>query len=580
VRLQPQWILRRRTPEAFLHQHPELDPVVARILYARHIETPAMIHAFLFGDGELEDPWHLRDMDHAVARIWKAIRSGEHIAVYGDFDVDGVTATVLMTSVLRELGAQVRPYIPDRFEDGYGLNARALDDLATAGVTLCVTVDCGVSSAYEVAHARAAGLDVVVTDHHTVPNTVPEAVAVVNPRRMYSEYAFRELAGVGVAYQVARALVADGPGASRAGQVLEECLDLVALGTIADVVPLEGENRTLARWGLERLRSAPRLGLGRLAEVAGLSLAGLDSADVAFRLAPRLNAAGRIEHARLAYALLTAGDDEQALSYAVELSRINQERQRLLEEQLEEACTAIDEAALPRLLFVQGPEYHEGVMGLVASRLREKYYRPALVLRRGPETSRGSARSVEGFHITRALEHCRGILARFGGHAQAAGLTVETRLIGELQKQLLEYAEQNLDDATLTPHLLVDAIVGLADIAFAPGQGRNTPQAIAALGPFGKGNPEPLLASLGVSVMQARAIGHGEQHLRLDIVQNGTRQSCIAFRQGELASGLHDGDCIDVVYRPQVHRWQDRESLQLVVEAVRTHQADGERALR
>ncbi len=476
-----------------------------------------------------------------------------------------------MTSALRSLGARVQAFIPDRFEDGYGLNMDAIDRLGEGGVTLCVTVDCGVRSTEEVAYARARGMDMIITDHHSVPDVLPDAVAVIDPRREDSDYSFRELAGVGVAYQVARALT-DALSSRRTQQsdaLLDEYLDLVGLGTIADVVPLEGENRTLARWGLNRMRSAARPGLQELARVAGIELAAISSTDVAFRIAPRLNAAGRIENARIAYQLLLARDGQQAAETAKTLNDRNRERQQLLEEQLVQAASQVDTASLPRLLFVHGPDYHEGIVGLVASRLREQFYRPALVLRSDTETSRGSARSIEGFHITQALESCRDILLRFGGHAQAAGFTLESARIPEFEARLLHYAEEHLEESMLVPRVQVDAIVDLQDVS------DRTPAAISLLGPFGKGNPEPLLATLGVNVMDLRRMGAEGKHLRLNIAQNGTPRACVAFRQGEVAEWLRPGDRIDMLYRPSLNRWQGRESLQLVVEALRPHRDIG-----
>ena len=567
-----EWILRRQTPDAFVQAHPELDPIVARVLYARHIDTPESIREFLSTDGSLGDPRQLADMDLAVERIRSAIETGEQIAVYGDFDVDGVTSTVLLTSALRSLGAHVQAFIPDRFEDGYGLNTDALDRLIANGVRLCVTVDCGVRSVAEIDYARLQGLDMVITDHHSVPDVLPAAIAVVDPKRGDNVYAFGDLAGVGVAYQVSRALVAsmaDTDVGRAAANALDAYLDLVALGTIADVVPLEGENRTLARWGLNRMRSAPRPGLAELARVADIELASLDSTDVAFRLAPRLNAAGRIENARIAYQLLMAANPSEAGPLAKTLDERNRERQQLLEKQLAEASRSVDGQSVPALLFIEGPDYHEGIVGLVASRLREQFYRPVLVLRRGADTARGSARSIEGFHITEALESCRDLLLRFGGHAQAAGFTLESGQIDPFRDRLLAYAEEHLDAETLTPRLLVDAIVGLSDISFDPAHGRNTPGAIAQLGPFGKGNPEPVLATLNATVTRLKRIGSEGKHLRLDVAQNGTPSTCIAFRQGDVADWLSAGDRIDLVYRPAVNRWQGRESLQLVVQAVR-----------
>ncbi|NLT73062.1 MAG: single-stranded-DNA-specific exonuclease RecJ [Chloroflexi bacterium] len=565
-----EWILRRRTPDDFIREHPELDPVVARILYARKFDSTERIRDFLSTEGTIQAPWLLAGMSDAVERIERAIAEGERIAVYGDFDVDGVTATVLLTSILQNLGARVLSFIPDRFEDGYGLNSDALDRLQAQGITLCITVDCGIRSVDEVDYAQLRGVDMIVTDHHSLPETLPRAYAVVNPRRPDSSYAFTELTGVGVAFQLARALrerLAGAPPDSGPDTYTDQYLDLVALGTIADVAPLEGENRTLVRWGLNRLRSAPRPGLVELAALAGIELATLDSTDVAFRIAPRLNAAGRIENATIASQLLMAPDARVAGPLAKQLDEINRDRQQLLEAQVSQARDMVDAADLPSILFIEGPDYHEGIVGLVASRLREHYYRPVLVLRSGEGTARGSARSVEGFHITRALESCRDILIRFGGHAQAAGFTLETARVPEMHARLLDYADQHLNEHDLVPRLLVDAIVSLNDLS------EDTPRAISVLGPFGQGNPEPVLATLGARVMDVRRIGSGGKHLRLDISQDGTPRTCVAFRQGDAADWIGNGDRIDLVYRPSLNRWQGRESLQLVVEALRPHGA-------
>lgn len=561
------WVLRRRVPDAFLRAQSQLDPIVARILYARHLDTSEKVDAFMATDGTLGDPMSLPDMGAAIERIARALANQEQVAVYGDFDVDGVTSTVLMTTMLRALGARVQAFIPDRFEDGYGLNVDAIERLRSGGVTLCVTVDCGVRSVTEVAHARTLGMDMLITDHHSVPDTLPEAVAVIDPRREDDRYPFDELAGVGVAYQVAAALVAAlGAGTSaELSALLEAQLDLVGLGTIADVVPLVGENRLLARWGLNRMRSAPRSGIAELARVSGIELATVDSGDVAFRMAPRLNAAGRIDNARIAYQLLSATSSQQAAPAAQTLHEHNRERQTLLEEQLLEASAGLEADSPPPIIFVQGENYHEGIVGLVASRLREQFYRPALVLKREEHTARGSARSIEGFHITRALESCADLLLRYGGHEQAAGFTLETDKIEAFQQGMLEYAVEHLSPDLLVARQLVDAIVTLEDVT------ERTPGAIAALGPFGKGNPEPLLASLGVTVLDARRMGSEGKHLRLNVAFNQVPRSCVAFRQGEAADWLVPGQSVNLLFRPSIDRWQGRESLQLVVEAVRPH---------
>jgi single-stranded-DNA-specific exonuclease len=574
VRNAQEWILRRQVPAALVRQCTAdgLNLVLAKVLCARHLDTPAQIHAFLSGEGsELGDPLDMPDMGRAIERIRRAILSAEAIAVYGDFDVDGITSTALLVSVLRGLGGNASPYIPDRFDEGYGLNVDALDRIRAQGASLCIAVDCGVRSSQEVAHARSHGLDMIIVDHHTAPAELPPAVAVVDPKRSDSAYPFSELAGVGVTYQLCRALsdaMQDTDEGRQMAHRVDDYLDLVALGTVADIVPLEGENRALARWGLNRLRSSPRPGLLALMEQAGVEPSRVGSIDVAFRLAPRLNAAGRLEHAKTAYELLMAEDLGQARTLAETLGRTNHERQSLLEEQVALAMTDLAREPLEPLLIVQGPDYHEGIVGLIASRLREAFYRPTLVLRADAETARGSARSVDGFHITHALDSCSDLLMRYGGHAQAAGFTLASDRLPEFRRRLQDYAAEHLAESALTPRLLVDAIVPL---------GALTPDVVSALAtmePFGKGNPEPLLASLGARIRSMNAVGQDGKHLRLNIHQANTSLPCIAFRQGALLDQYRPGDRIDLVYRPSMNHWQGRSTLQLVVEAVRPARDD------
>ncbi len=567
-----EWVLRRRAPAALLRRCMEdgLDPILAQVLCARRIDTPRKIRAFLnAAQTPLGDPLAMADMEPAVARIRRALEAQEQIAVYGDFDVDGVTSAALLVSVLQSLGASARPYIPDRFEEGYGLNDAALDHLrADRGVTLCIATDCGVRSYDEVARAQAQGLDMIIVDHHSVPESLPPAVAVIDPKREDSSYAFEELAGVGVTYQLCRALCAalqDTVAGQRVAGELEGYLDLVALGTVADIVPLVDENRTLALHGLQRLRTSPRPGLVALMEQAGVQAARANSIDIAFRLAPRLNAAGRLEHAGAAYNLLRSESYASAQPLAEALGAINSERQEMVELQVAEAQAQVDMERPPHIVIIAGPDFHEGIVGLIASRMRELLYRPTLVLRSDAETglARGSARSIEGFHITRALESCRDLLLRFGGHEQAAGFTLRKENLPEFRERLLAYAGEHLDEALLTPRLLVDAIVPLGDLTPA------TVEALEALEPFGKANPEPLLASLDLEVLQIRQIGRDGKHLRLNVRQGGISLPCVAFRQGELANDYRPGSRIDMVFRPSMNEWQGTSSLQLVVEAIR-----------
>lgn len=574
------WILKRKGRKDLAAQLPGLDPLLAQVLYARKIDTPSLAREFLSPREDAADPFTLADMPQAVDRLVRALREGEHIAVYGDYDADGVTATALLTLALRSLGGEVTPYIPDRFDEAYGLNNEALERLHDEGAALVVTVDCGVRSVEEVTFARSLGLDMVITDHHSVPRALPPAVAVINPKREDSAYPFRELAGVGVAYRLAQALYEAAPGAGltiRGAADATEFLDLVAVGTVADIVPLLDENRVLAQSGLARIRSSARPGIEALALAAGIAREKTDSIDIAFRLGPRLNAAGRLltkddnggqAGAHLALDLLLTDDMERARELAQRLDQVNARRQAMLEQQVAWAREALGDAAGRPLLFVhdrerQSERFSEGLVGLIASRLSDAFHRPSLVLRAEDQFSRGSARSVEGVHITRALDESADLLTRWGGHALAAGVTLPTANLDALEERLTAYCEAHLDGVGDGPKQYVDAIVELGEIT------RNTVAALATLEPFGAGNPEPALASLGVIVKAVRPVGRDGKHLRLTVAKGHALLSAIAFRLGHLANSLAEGDMVDLVYRPTLNVWQDQETLQIVVQAIR-----------
>jgi len=607
------WVLRRKASPEFQAQNPDLDPMLAAVLFARKIDSPDAIGEFLRAPSPLPPPDQLPDVQTAVERLLTAIREGQLIVVYGDFDVDGVSSTSLLLTVLRALGANVRSYIPDRFSEAYGLNTPALEKLRQEGVDLVVTVDCGIRSVREVKRAGELGLDMIITDHHSVPDELPPALAVINPKRTDSAYPFPDLAGVGVAYRLAQALLAAaGPaGISADGLESDALLDLVALGTVADVVPLTDENRVLAQRGLERIRQAARPGIRALLRVSGSQPDQVDSGTIGFRLGPRINAAGRLRHAQMGLDLLLAESDEQAQPLAEALDAVNQERQQLLTRQVERAIALltapvddwvqstwasieaqseraaeqfgadrqqlrdllsagmttaseiVGQAALPPLLFVYDADFHEGIVGLIASRLVNEYYRPSLVMRHDGELVRGSARSIEGFHVTHALDACSDLLLRYGGHSQAAGFSLEAKNLEALQHRMVAYADEHLGEDDFLPRLFVDAIVPLDAI------GPQTPAALARMEPFGEGNPEPALATLGVQVDALRAVGQEGRHLKLQLSASGRSLSAIAFRLGHLIGSLQAGDTIDIVYRPTINQWNGQTSLQLEVQAVR-----------
>lgn len=553
------WQIAAPAPDAFVARLPDLHPLVAQVLYNRGLTDPLEARAFLSGAPGPDDPFRLQGMYQAVDRIRRALRRGEPIAVYGDFDADGVTATALLVLTLQALGGNVQPYIPHRVEEGYGLNIEALGRLARAGVRVVITVDCGIRFPREIAYARHQGMDVIVTDHHMVGADELEAVAVVNPHQRDCPYTYKDLAGVGLAYKLAQALLrVNRQVPLRAGPLLQEedLLDLVALGTVADLAPLTGENRSLVIRGLERLNQEPRPGLEALVRQAGLRLGYVDETAIGYILGPRLNAAGRIADAKTAFELLTTEYPEQARRLAEELDRLNQERQQRTAEVQERAREiAFTQEAEHPLFFIADPQFPAGVVGLVASRLVDEFYRPTVIVEQGEEQSRGSARSIPEFHITRALDACADLLLQHGGHAAAGGFTTHTANLPELKARLIAHAAEELGDKELTPTLPVDAEVPLGDLNWALWE------ALQRLRPFGEGNPEPLFVSRGVEVRHHRTVGAEGVHLKLLLSDGRGVWDGIAFRQGDWADHLPQR--VDIAYHLQSNEWQGETRLQL-----------------
>ncbi|MCB0061552.1 MAG: single-stranded-DNA-specific exonuclease RecJ, partial [Caldilineaceae bacterium] len=457
-------------PSSFIDSVPE-HHLLAQVLYNRGLRSAAEVNAFLTMDDAIqENPYKLKDMTPAVVRIVRAIEQDETICVYGDFDADGVTATALLVSALQSAGGRVGPYIPDRVDEGYGLNLDAIERIAQKA-TLIVTVDCGMRSVDEVLRAQALGVDMIITDHHSVGPELPPALAVINPRRKDCTSNFERLAGVGVAYRLAQAVlraVAGRRGSALSADQVQEIetslLDLVAIGTVADMMPLLGENRELVQRGLAQLNRAERVGMRELMARADLSPGNVNAGAISFRLAPRINAAGRLAHAKLAYQLLRTTDPVQAYTFTSELEALNQKRrdlteqaQRAAEEQL--AAQATQDA---HLYVIHGPTFPAGIVGLVAGRLTEQFYRPTLVIEEGPEESRGSARSIPEFDISAGLDEVRELLVRHGGHSRAAGFTVKTRQLPTFTAALQAVAARELrSHAALRPTLAIDAVVTL-----------------------------------------------------------------------------------------------------------------------
>ncbi len=541
----------------------EFSPVVAQILFNRGYATAEAAHAFLHAElSHPDDPLAMHGMAATLDRLRFAVAHGEPLAVYGDYDSDGVTATALLVQTLTALGANVRPYIPLREEEGYGLNHEALRKLHADGVRLVVTVDCGIRSLAEADTARALGLDIIITDHHTPGAELPPALAVVNPKQAEDAYGYKELAGVGLAYKIAQGLIRPLAKPPLHGS---DVLDLVALGTVADLAPLTGENRRLVKHGLGVLnRPQPkREGLRALLLVAGLKPGGVDAGTIGFVLGPRLNAAGRLESALAAYELLTTADMYRAGHLAAQLEQQNRDRQELTRQtQAQARELALAQPGEPALLFAASPDFRAGVVGLAAARLTEEFYRPAVVAHQDDTHTRGSARSIREFHITQALDTCADLLDKHGGHAAAAGFTVARHHTESLAERLRAVAEQALAGLDLRPTLHIDAEVPLSAVTY------DLERELRQFQPCGYGNPTPLLASRGVKVTEARLIGKEGKHLRLKLSDGRVMWDAVAFGMGALHANL-PGKEVDVAYHVELNTWQGSARLQLNVRDLR-----------
>jgi len=550
------------------HISPEADsalaafpPLLRQVLFNRGFADDPSARAYLRGEPNSNtDPYQMTDMSTAIDRIRYAIQNNEPVAIYGDYDVDGVTATALLVETLNKLGADVRGYIPNRFDEGYGLNNNALDELKADGVKLVITVDCGIRSPAEAAHAQTIGLDLIISDHHHPDDdNLPPALAVINPKRHGDIYPDKDLAGVGIAYKIAEALLSgDGQSSVGNGQILNSLLDLVALGTVADLAPLVGENRVLVKKGLKQMRQTTRQGLFSLAAVADISLSKVNAGNIGFGLGPRLNAAGRLKEALAAFELLTTTDVFRAGELAQQLDMQNRERQRItrdMQARAEEMVISEDPNAY--LFFAAHEDFNSGVVGLAASRLTEKYYRPAIVASKGEEETRGSCRSIPEFHITDALDQCADLLVRHGGHAAAAGFTVKNENITALVSRLKAIAEEKLSGSELKPIVTADAEVDLSEMrpeVFEKG--------LKYLEPTGYGNREASFVARNVKVKNSRIVGSDGKHLKMSLEDaKGVAHDAIGFRLGDWHKSMPPR--VDVLFTYEPNEFNGRVTYQL-----------------
>lgn len=534
-----------------------LSPLCAAVLCARGVDTAPAASAFLaHGPDLLHDPFLLRDMEKAVERISRAIREQETVAVYGDYDVDGITATCLLTQFLRTLGGQVVSYIPDRTEEGYGLNNHAIDALARQGVTLIVTVDCGITAAQEVEYARALGVDVVITDHHQCKEVLPQAVAVVDPRRPDCSYPFPDLAGVGVALKLALALTAP----AQRPQVLLDYGELAAIGTVADVMLLQGENRALVHLGLERLAYTSRPGLQALLREAGCPRGQVPTTvTIGYGLAPRINAAGRMEQAGTALELLLTQDPQRGQELAQELCQLNRLRQAIeleIFQHCDQLLTHTPALSAP-VIVLAGEGWHQGVIGIVASRLAEKYACPAFMISLDGDKGKGSCRSFGGFNLFGALERCAPLLDSYGGHELAAGFSIRRDNIPAFRAALCQLVEEFAGHQPMESSLDVDCEIPHCSLL-----STQDVESLSLLEPFGSGNPKPVFLLRSVCVLSHTDVGGG-RHLKLKLRRDGVALDAIFFSANTAACGIENGQRLDIAFTLQINQFRGNRTVQL-----------------
>lgn len=595
MRLSPavhrRWFVNRTNPEfiRYLAQSASISPVLAQILINRGFKTPADINLFLNPDiSQLSDPFDMPGMTMAVERIIAAGKRREKVLVHGDYDADGLTATAIVIHALTMLGIDCSYFIPSRMEHGYGFKDFSVSRAEEIGASLIITVDCGITSFEAAALCRKKGLDLIITDHHeplrntkNMPGTgadreditlssvhfpaddsllLPDAVTIINPKISHAESQTFHLSGAGIAFKLVQALAL-----ALGGKIaLHDFLDLAALGTMADVVPLTGENRLLVKEGLKVLETGPRLGIRSLKNVAGIDGRALKTGLLLFTMIPRINAAGRVSDSQNVVKLFLTDSEDEAFALSSWLETLNTERQRIEEEVFQKALQQLNNREIRSVIVLSGAGWHKGVVGIVASRFTEMYYRPTFILSLEGHIARGSARSIPSFDIYKALTECKEFLTGFGGHKQAAGLEMETRNIPSFEERINTAAEKALKEQDFVPSLEIDADAELSDITF------DLAREFDMLEPFGCGNSEPLIGSRGLEMLYPKIVKNS--HLKMKLRQKGQALDAIGFDMASLFEKFCTATKLDAVYTPAINEWQGSRCLQLNLKALRPSQ--------
>lgn len=541
-----------------------LCPLTAKVILNRGINTDEEIMRFLEPSiKNFYDPFLLKDMSKAVKRITDAISGNEKIVIYGDYDVDGITSTSILLSYLSKFSKNIDFYIPDRIEEGYGLSINSIDKLISKGVNLIVTVDCGITAVEEVEYIKKNGIDVIITDHHECKDVIPSALAIVNPKQKDCTYPFKELAGVGVVFKLVQALAQK----MKVRDVIDEYIEIVALGTVADVVPLLDENRIIVRHGLKKIVNTQSQGIKALINISGLHGKPITTTSIGYILAPRINAAGRIGDARKGVALFLCTDKEEAEQIAIELDQDNKNRQQTENIILNEALEMVandPEMKKQKILVLASEGWHHGVIGIVASRITEKFHKPAILISLDGEDGKGSGRSISSFNLFEALMHCAPLLGKFGGHELAVGLSLSKENISQFRKEINDFADAVLSEEDFCPKVKIDGEISKDDVnLFFSNQ-------LKTLEPFGIGNPCPVFLYNGLKIIDCKTVGE-DKHIKLRMEDEGLYIDSIGFNLGELAPKLDIFDKVDVVCAVETNVWNGQEKMQLNIKDVRTN---------
>lgn len=559
--MQKKWQVFPKISNDFIKKFPEISPVILQLLFNRNLINQKLIDEFLYPDysQDLHDPFLFSDMKKAINRIKQALENNEKIVIHGDYDADGVCATVVLYSTLKKLGAKnLDIYLPHREKEGYGLNQKTIEYFKKNEINLIITCDCAISNYYEIQKANEFGIETIITDHHHEPEKLPAALAIINPILKREKYPFKQLAGVGVAFKLAQALL--NKFKIEDNLTFEKwLLDLVAIGTIADISPLIGENRTLVKYGLIVLAKTKRLGLQKLFELANINIEKLNTHTIAFQIAPRINSAGRVDHANSAFKLLSTINLEEAIIIASELNKNNQERQKITEQITGEAKTIIQpEISKEKIFFAAKEGWNIGVIGLVAGKICQEYHRPVFIFSINNDIYTGSGRSIPELNLIEAVESQASLLERFGGHSGACGLTIKEDKYRQFYQNIRKMTEEKLKGLELLPTLNIDLEIDINDLVW------KIAEELEKFEPFGDINPRPKFLTKNLIVNETNFVGKDKQHLKIKVNdENGLSKKVIIFNCEEVCPNLQINDKIDLVYELITNEWNGNKELEL-----------------